>query len=683
LSTSLVELFGELVHAGVDRPRVAREIAKLFGAREFFIFLRDGATGAYLPAVGFPQTLPRGLAWQRFVAEAVASREHRGVLPFPNADQNADALGLGDASGFAVVLLGDGTHVPRIDDLRGVLPLVAFGLRQERLAGLRQVEAGVARESAANAQRLAETVDAVRRQLDRHFEFTRAITDSLGEAVFTMDTEGLITFVNSVAERVFGWKAAELIGKRAIPTICGVDSGPNDASDGPWREVIFGGVIRRIDRTTFKRNGGMFPARYTAAPIRAASEVRGVVVVFEDLTEQDRNEQRLRETQKLESIGLLAGGIAHDFNNLLVGILGNTSLVLDELAADHPWRELLQGVMSAGERAADLTRQLLAYAGKGRFVVSNVDLSDVAAETINIVQASISKRVRVEATLGNQLPAVEGDRTQLQQLLMNLIINAAEAIGDEEGMVRVMTTPSTIDQDQARRFTRPSQLKAGAYVCVEVQDSGSGMDEETQARIFEPFFTTKFFGRGLGLAATLGIVRGHGGAIHVSSAPGQGSTFRILLPAKVQAHPEPPAENAVAKDQSGATVLVIDDEGIVRLTTRTTLARAGFTVILSDNGANGLQRLEADPRGVDLLLLDFAMPVMGGPETFRRVHDIRPDLPVIVMSGYSDSEVARHFGAPSPSAFLQKPFTAAQLLHKMHTILGAARRAAQNGGRDA
>ncbi len=683
MSPTLAELWGELVYAAVDRRQAARRIAKHFGAQELFVFLQDSETGAYLPAVGFPQTLPKGLAWQKFVAAAVESREHHGILPFPTADQNANAVGLGDSSGFAVVLLGAPTVGVQMAELRSILPVVAFGLQQERLAASRKVEAQVARESAANAQRLAETVDAVRRQLDRHFEFTRAITDSLGEAVFTIDVEGLITFVNPVAERVFGWTATELIGKRAITTICGVGSGPNDGSDVVFREVIHEGGPRRIERAIFKRNGGTFPARYTAAAIRTASEVRGVVVVFEDLTEQDRNEQRLRETQKLESIGLLAGGIAHDFNNLLVGILGNASLVFDELAPGHPWRELLQEVMSAGERAADLTRQLLAYAGKGRFILSNVDMNEVAAETINIVRASISKRVRVELNLIELLPAVEGDRTQLQQLLMNLIINAAEAIGDEDGVVRVTTSTTAIDEEQARTFTMPAQLKAGAYVCVEVQDSGSGMDERTRARIFEPFFTTKFLGRGLGLAATLGIVRSHGGAIHVRSAPGCGSTFRILLPAKAHAAEEPRAERATTENESGATVLVIDDEGIVRLTTRTTLMKAGFRVILSDNGANGLRRLEADPGGVDLVLLDFTMPVMGGVETFRRVHELRPDLPVIVMSGYTDSEVARHFGSRSPSAFLQKPFTAARLLEKVQTVLGSARRAARNGGRNA
>lgn len=679
MSPTLAELWGELVYAAVDRRQAARRIAKHFGAQELFVFLQDSETGAYLPAVGFPQTLPKGLAWQRFVAAAVEFREHHGMLPFPTADQHTNAVGLGDSSGFAVVLLGAPTVGVQMAELRSILPVVAFGLQQERLAASRKVEAQVARESAANAQRLAETVDAVRRQLDRHFEFTRAITDSLGEAVFTIDVEGLITFVNPVAERVFGWTATELIGKRAIATICDVDSGPNDA---PFREVIHEGAPRRIERTIFRRRGGTFPARYTAASIRTASEVRGVVVVFEDLTEQDRNEQRLRETQKLESIGLLAGGIAHDFNNLLVGILGNASLVFDELAPDHPWRELLQRVMSAGERAADLTRQLLAYAGKGRFILSNVDMNEVAAETINIVRASTSKRVRVELNLTEPLPAVEGDRTQLQQLLMNLIINAAEAIGDEDGVVGVTTSVAAIDEEHARTFTMPAQLKAGAYVCVEVQDSGSGMDEQTRARIFEPFFTTKFLGRGLGLAATLGIVRSHGGAIHVRSAPGCGSTFRILLPVKAHAAEEPRAGRATTANENGATVLVIDDEAIVRLTTRTTLMKAGFSVIASDNGANGLRRLEADPDGVDLVLLDFTMPVMGGVEAFRRIHEMLPDLPVIVMSGYCDSEVARHFGSHTPSAFLQKPFTAARLLERVQTVLGTVRRAARNGGRN-
>jgi nitrogen-specific signal transduction histidine kinase/CheY-like chemotaxis protein len=394
--------------------------------------------------------------------------------------------------------------------------------------------------------------------------------------------------------------------------------------------------------------------------------------VFEDLTEHDRNELQLRETQKLESIGLLAGGIAHDFNNLLVGIIGNASLLLEELQPEHAWRELVQGVITAGERAADLTRQLLAYAGKGRFVISNVDVNAMAAETIRLAEASISKRIRVESELGDPLPAVEGDRTQLQQLLLNLVINAAEAIGDAEGLVRVATELVRIDETEGRTFGLPSALQAGSYVRLEVRDSGSGMDQETQTKIFEPFFTTKFLGRGLGLSAALGIVRSHGGGIRVRSVLGQGSTFHIFLPAKEHRAEEPQTERTPAGKSAAAAVLVVDDEPVVRLTTRATLMKAGFTVTLSDNGANGLRRLEPDPARVDLVLLDFTMPVMGGAETFARIHAIRPDLPVIIMSGYSEAEVSRHFGQPSPSAFLQKPFNTAQLLEKVHSVLGMA-----------
>jgi PAS domain S-box-containing protein len=275
-----------------------------------------------------------------------------------------------------------------------------------------------------------------------------------------------------------------------------------------------------------RKDGSTFPALMDVTALRDA---QGVVlfraVYCQDITERKQLEQKLREAQKLESLGVLAGGLAHDFNNLLTGIIGNAGLALDKLPPDDPVRENLADVMCAGESAAHLTRQMLAYAGKGRFVIQPLNLSDAVRESARAIQTSIPKKVRLELDLDDQIPVVDADAVQIQQLILNLVMNGAEAIGDQGGTVSVSTTGTEIAEGQA------GDLRPGVYACLAVADNGCGMDEPTRARMFDPFFSTKFTGRGLGLAAVSGIVRGHDGGLSVSSVPGKGSMFRVFLPA--------------------------------------------------------------------------------------------------------------------------------------------------------
>jgi len=393
---------------------------------------------------------------------------------------------------------------------------------------------------------------------------------------------------------------------------------------------------------------------------------RGAVGVFVDITGRKRAEARLREAQKLESLGLLAGGVAHDFNNLLVGVIGNASLAQEMLPPDHPAAELLDGVIKTGQQAAHLTRQMLAYSGKGKFLVEALNLSALIPEMAGLVRPSISKKIALHLDLEEDLPSVEADRGQLQQVFMNLALNAAEAIGSHEGLITVRTG---VD-----RYTRlrpeAAALATGKYVCLEVRDTGSGMDDATRARIFDPFFSTKFTGRGLGLAAVAGILRGHKGAILVSSAPGQGSCFTVLFPAAARAAEERPAAAGMAAVRGSGVVLVVDDEKLVREMVKKALERYGYTVLLADGGLAAIDLLKRHPADVALVVLDLSMPRMSGEEALPELRKIRPEVKVLVSSGYSESETMTMFKGQRVSGFIQKPYTGAGLAEKVKACLG-------------
>jgi PAS domain S-box-containing protein len=388
-----------------------------------------------------------------------------------------------------------------------------------------------------------------------------------------------------------------------------------------------------------------------------------------DLTERKALERRLVETQKLESLGLLAGGIAHDFNNLLVGVLGNAGLAQDVLPAGNPADSFLGEIVKAAERAAHLTREMLAYAGKGRFVIERLNLCETVRDVTSLIRSSIPGKVAVLFDLDHGIPSVDADPGQMQQLVMNLVLNAAEAISDEAGVVTIRTAVRDIGAGDPGR-PEFSDLSPGAYVCLEVRDTGCGMDAETQANIFDPFFTTKFTGRGLGLAAVSGIVRAHKGAIHVASAPGEGSTFLVLLPASVAAPPASAASGSLHTDLQGTgTILVVDDEDIVRLTAKGALERQGYTVVLADCGKAAIDILARRDLNISLVLLDLSMPGMDGHETLRRLRVYRPDTPVILSSGYNEAECLRLFEGESIAGFVQKPYTFARLAEKVKLAL--------------
>ena len=384
----------------------------------------------------------------------------------------------------------------------------------------------------------------------------------------------------------------------------------------------------------------------------AAGKALRVIGAHFDITERKAAEEVHHSAQKLESIGLLAGGIAHDFNNLLTGVLGNASLVQSE--APPQLAERIEAIITGAQKAADLTRQLLAYAGKGRFVVRELDLSAVVREMTGLLRVSIPKHIELKRTLHPVL--VKADAGQIQQVVMNLAINAAEAIGEAHGTVLLSTGVREVAAPL--RGSVGESLEPGMYACIEARDTGAGMDPETRARIFDPFFSTKFVGRGMGLAAVAGIVRSHQGAITVESEPGNGSTFRVLLP-------------AVAVPQSPRpAVLVVDDEASVRDFIERVLERRGYCVYTAADGREALALLEQHGREISLVVLDVVMPVMGGGETLTAIRERRPDLEVLLTSGYSEDEVERLCGGSGKAEFIQKPYTAQQLADKVAAVIG-------------
>ena len=389
-----------------------------------------------------------------------------------------------------------------------------------------------------------------------------------------------------------------------------------------------------------------------------------------EVAERRRLESQMQRTQKLESLGVLSGGIAHDFNNLLTGILGNADMAFRSLPQDSRERDLLDQVKTAAEAAADLTAQLLAYSGRGSYRMEPIDLSELVEEMGRLLGSSISKKVRLEYDLGRELPLIEVDPTQIRQVVMNLITNASEAIGDAPGDVRLHTGSMYVGREKLVQSYTHDDLPPGEYVFLEVADTGCGMNEETLQNIFDPFFTTKFTGRGLGLAALLGIVRRHRGTIFVSSQVGAGTTFRVLLPAS-------DAERTVEDDrideadawQASGRALVIDDEPGIRRFAQMLLDEAGFEVDLAADGDEGIEMLQGEAGLPDLILLDLTMPQKGGIEVLSEIRRQSTEVPVVLMSGFTEGEVASVLEADARTRFLQKPFTAESLEEVLRTAL--------------
>ncbi len=395
--------------------------------------------------------------------------------------------------------------------------------------------------------------------------------------------------------------------------------------------------------------------------------------VLADVSERRRTQEALRQTQKLDSLGVLAGGIAHDFNNLFTAMLGNVNLAEIHAGKNSPALTYLKSLEAAVLRAADLAKQMLAYSGKGHFVITPASLSNVVTDMTKLLAAGVPKNVTFEAKLAGDLPLIEADIAQLQQLVVILVTNAAEAIGIYDGTVTVTTEARDFDGAEVARAFGPQRDQRGRFVMLEVTDTGSGMPTEIIDKIFDPFFTTKRRGRGLGLSALLGILRGHNAGVEVTSEVGFGTTFRLLFEPRASTEAPPPEAKSTpsSNPSSRGLALVVDDESEIRRTMGLMLMELGLEVIEAGNGVEAVERVRARGDDISIIVMDLTMPKMSGKEAFRAIRELGAKMPVVLCSGYSEQDAIEGFEGLGLAGFLQKPYQFKDLSDVVHRALAS------------
>jgi PAS domain S-box-containing protein len=655
---------------------VVEAISETFGYSHVSLFLLRDAVLYLQHQVGYTQVIS-----QVPISQGVIGRVARSGTAVLLEDVRSDPAYLGAISGIVSEI-----GVPLFDQgqVVGVLNVESSDGHVLGETDLKQIlTVGANVNIVIERARLYTTV----RESEQKY---RSVVDTIQEVVFQLDAVGIWTFLNPAWSEITGFSVAKTIGRSWSAYVYTDDHAltrellssllarERMEAHGEVRLYTSSGELRWIE----------FFARLTLCPDDQVLGISGTLIDIHDrkAAEAERKalEHKLLETQKLESLGVLAGGIAHDFNNLLMTILGNAELALLDLPPQAPARTSVARIELAARRAAELTGQMLAYAGKGRMVIELFEMNMLVEEITALLDVSIAKTTTLRYMLAPQLPPITGDATQIRQVIMNLVLNAAEAVGAATSTIVVATGVLYVDRSYLSGTWLAPELPEGSYVFLEVVDDGSGMSPETLAKIFDPFFTTKFTGRGLGLAAVLGIVRSHGGAIKVTSAPGQGTTFTILFPAVLadQEHTRalesntgeapalPPA--AAPADTPARLLLVIDDEEGVRSVAVRMLERFGFTAIPAADGRAGVDLFREHADNIAAVLLDLTMPRLDGEQTMREIQAIRPDARVVIMSGYDQQSLTERFAGLSPAGFLQKPFQPAALRKILEQVLAPA-----------
>ncbi len=523
----------------------------------------------------------------------------------------------------------------------------------------------------------------IERALLEQQNFTSSLIQNSTVAMFVLDTNHHVKVWNKACENLTGFSYSDLVG-----------------SDNQWKafyefqqptlaDVIIDGDFNRlpklythVTKSIYAVNGykaeGWFENingkdRYfmiEAAPIYDSHGIMThVLESISDLTESKTLEQQFQQTQKLESLGVLAGGIAHDFNNILAAIIGYCSLVrMDyESAESH-----IPEIEKAAERAAELCRQMLTYAGKAQFTQHQINMPVLVDEMVKMLKSTLNQNAVITLNISHNIPVIKGDASQLRQIVMNLVINASEAISDAQGEIRVSLATATIIAGQSKKDHLGKTIPAGQYVCLEVSDTGCGMDEDTKQRVFEPFYTTKFTGRGLGMSAVLGIIAAHMGSLQLFSQPGQGSTFKVYLPVQISDSVEYQSHQHAASSaawQDSGTVLLVEDEEQIKFIARIMLIKLGFTVIEASNGKEALELYSENAADITLVITDMGMPIMDGYALFRELKKLNPLLPIIISSGFGNSVVTSMIAREDIAGLVGKPYNFDQLRDVLKMVL--------------
>ncbi|OPL19962.1 MAG: hypothetical protein AVO35_00455 [Candidatus Aegiribacteria sp. MLS_C] len=500
----------------------------------------------------------------------------------------------------------------------------------------------------------------------------RSFMDQLPAAVFLKDSSGRYIYINQFMRQVFdadedwiGSHTSQCFSSEEAESLTRDDREAlnKDYSINVQKVVDSGGRERIFQTHKFRISKGGHEDMLGGIALDITERVRAE-------RERENLEAQIQHTQKLESLGVLAGGIAHDFNNILMAILGYADLALLDTDPGSSARTSIEEIEKAARNAADLTKQMLAYSGKGHFQISRLDLNSLIREMTHLLEISISKKAVIKFDLCEELPPIEADPSQIRQIIMNLITNASDAMEDTSGVITITTNVMECDRDYLHTAYLSDSLEEGSYVYMEVADTGCGMDRETLKRLFDPFFTTKFTGRGLGLSAVLGIVRGHGGTVKVCSEQGSGSSFKILLPA-VLGMPDSGAETSVCglEQLQEGVVMLVDDEPSVREVGRSMLERKGYRVLLASDGREALQIFREHHDEIDCVILDLTMPHLDGDQTFREMRKIDAGVKVIISSGYNKQDVTRRFVGKGLAGFIQKPYRLSELHSRIQEVL--------------
>jgi two-component system, cell cycle sensor histidine kinase and response regulator CckA len=488
----------------------------------------------------------------------------------------------------------------------------------------------------------------------------RTVLANTQAVIYQLDPEGRFLLSEGLGLTGLGLRPGEAVGQSALELF---------QADHEMVAQIRRALAGEASRQITEASGRNFD-NFLTPVFDEQGRLESVIGIATDVTDRLRMEEALRQSQKLESLGLLAGGIAHDFNNLLTVVMGNLNLAQMNLPEDARAQSYLTNMEATVLRATELTKQMLAYSGRGHFLVKPHDLNAVVHEVTHLLEVSISKKIHLKFDLEPGLPAIQADAAQIQQVVMNLVTNAADAIGDREGVIHLSTSLCELSERELQTTFRGDALKPGPYALLEVSDTGGGMAPEVMARIFDPFFTTKAKGRGLGLSAMLGILLGHGAGLSITSAVGRGSTFRICFPASQQGSvAAQPAGEVPALLQLRGRVLLVDDEDLILQIIGAALKALGLEVLTARDGLEALERFRDQPRP-DLVLMDLTMPRMDGREAFQAMHDLDPSVPVVLSSGFTQQDSIQTLSGHNPAAFIQKPYQLKVLRQLLQRVLG-------------